>query len=65
MAVSQAQVDALEAALVSGELTVEYEGHRVTYRSVAEIERALTYAKANLDGAVTETQQTHAVFCRD
>lgn len=31
------QLEAIEAALASGELTVEYDGKRVTYRSATEL----------------------------
>ena len=37
MAITQADVDRLEAAVVRGELTVEYDGRRVTYRSMNEL----------------------------
>lgn len=45
MALSQADVDALEKALASGELTVEYDGRRTTFRSVEELRRAIAYVK--------------------
>lgn len=38
-----AKKTALEDALLSGELTVESDGDRVTYRSVAEIQRAIDF----------------------
>jgi hypothetical protein len=54
MALSDAQVGeaitALETALASGELTVEYAGRRITYRSAAEIVSALDYFKRRLSG---------------
>lgn len=37
MAFTQAQLDALEAAIAGGELTVEYQDKRVTYRSLREM----------------------------
>jgi len=40
MAYSRAQLNAVEAALASGALTVEYDGRRVTYRSVRELKEA-------------------------
>lgn len=39
----QAKKDALEEALLAGELTVESDGDRVTYRSVAEMRSAIAY----------------------
>lgn len=41
---------ALEDALLSGELTVESDGDRVTYRSVSEIERALAHCERQIAG---------------
>jgi hypothetical protein len=40
-----AQITALEAALASGELTVEYNGRRVTYRSPQDILVAIAYLR--------------------
>lgn len=39
------QIAALEAALASGELSVEYNGRRVTYRSTEDLVAALNYFK--------------------
>ncbi|VTO10675.1 MULTISPECIES: phage head-tail joining protein [Brevundimonas] len=39
----EAKVAALEAALGSGELTVESQGDRVTYRSIKDLREALAY----------------------
>lgn len=44
-------ITALETALASGELTVEYNGRRVTYRSATEIVSALDYFKRAALGA--------------
>jgi len=41
MAYTQTQLDALQAALASGVLTVEFDGKRVTYRSLDEVQRAI------------------------
>lgn len=40
MALTQSDLDALDAAIASGELTVEVNGRRVTYRSVPELMQA-------------------------
>lgn len=45
MSISQTQIDALETALARGELRVKYADREVTYRSVADIASALSYAK--------------------
>lgn len=49
--ITQADIDALEAALVSGQLQVRIGDRWITYRSVEEIERALAYARRRLDAA--------------
>ena len=48
MAITQADIDALEAALVRGELKVKLADREVTYRSVDDIAKALSYAKGQL-----------------
>lgn len=48
MAITQADVDRLEAALASGTMEVEYDGRRVKYASVDGLVRAIGYAKAQL-----------------
>jgi hypothetical protein len=45
---TSAQLDALAEAYATGALTVEYDGKRVTYRSAAEIERAIGIVSAAL-----------------
>lgn len=37
------EIAALEAALASGELTVEQDGERVTYRAVSDLVKALSH----------------------
>lgn len=58
---TQAQLDALRTAYVSGALTVEYNGRRVTYRSrdemavlLAEMESDLTPTAARRRSSVVE-----------
>lgn len=48
-----AEITGLESALASGELTVEQDGERVTYRSRADIEGALTYFRNRAAAAST------------
>lgn len=63
MAATAEQIAALEAALYSGELTVEYGDRRITYRSVADIERALARAlKAAEDPALPSGMRTYGEF---
>ena len=56
MAFTHAQLDALETALASGALTVEYDGRRVTYRSVAELKEAIAEVRTALDAAAGKTR---------
>lgn len=48
MAITQADLDALNAAIVAQELEVEFEGSRVRYRSVAELRAAYEHAQTQL-----------------
>lgn len=48
MAITQADLDALDAAIMGAELEVEYQGRRVRYRSVAELRAAYEHAKAQM-----------------
>jgi len=48
MAYTEVQAQALREVLASGVLTVEYDGKRVTYRSVAEIKEALAQVETAL-----------------
>ena len=51
--ITQASIDSLEAALVSGELQVRIGDRWITYRSVEEIQAALDYAKRQLARAAS------------
>jgi hypothetical protein len=61
MAIGQTELDALEKALANGELTVEYDGFRKTYKSTDEILKAITYVRGTL---APRTTQTYAKFNR-
>lgn len=66
MALTTSDLTALETALASGELTVEYDGRRVTFRSVAELRSAIEYVKGEIASAAgTRTTQSFAEFTRD
>lgn len=61
------KIAALEAALASGELTVESDGERVTYRSVADLRSALDYfagrqASEVAPGGIVRPSTTVAVY---
>lgn len=48
MAITQADLDALNAAILGSELEVECQGRRVRYRSVGELRQAYEHAKAEM-----------------
>ncbi|MEX2648155.1 MAG: hypothetical protein WD673_03980 [Alphaproteobacteria bacterium] len=59
------EIAALEAALASGELSVEVEGRKVTYRSTSDLRSALAFFTAKAERAVpTQTTQSFATFTR-
>jgi hypothetical protein len=51
MAVTQADIDALDAVVKSGVLTVHFKDRTVTYQSTAEMERTLARMKRELADA--------------
>lgn len=63
------EIAALEAAAASGELTIEADGERVTYRSMADLLSALTYFRAqavqNAAPAARRSGTTVVSFCGD
>lgn len=66
MALTADDLAALESALASGELTVEYDGKRTTFRSVPELRSAIDYVKGELAAvAGTRTTQSFTEFTRD
>lgn len=66
-----AKITALETALASGELTVESDGDRVTYRSVKDLTDSLAYfrnAQASavaIPGSQAGFGFSAASFCRE
>jgi hypothetical protein len=66
MAVTQTQIDALERAITSGVLTVEYDGRKTVYQSTEALLKALAYAKGELaQSQGLRTTQSFAQFTRD
>ena len=55
----QADIDAVNAAIASGELTVQYSDKRVTYRSIAELERARSLMQVEVDGVKVARQRRY------
>jgi hypothetical protein len=51
MAFTTTDLDAINAAIASGEMTVKYNGREVTYRSVAELLKAKSTIEADLAAA--------------
>lgn len=65
MAVTQADLDALDAAILSSELEVEYQGRRVRFRSVAELRQAYEHARSVMaaqGGATSRGSSYHFTF---
>lgn len=70
MADLAAKIAALEEALASGELTVESQGDRMTFRSVKELREAIDYFKRQLPADPLATDRpgfgfSAVGFCRD
>lgn len=65
MAFTQTDLDNINAAIASGELTVRVNDRLVTYRSVAELERARSLIQSDLAAAAagsgTPRRGTYAV----
>ena len=55
MAWTQTDLDAVEAAIASGELEVQYSDKSVRYRSITELLRARDVLKSALAAAATTT----------
>jgi hypothetical protein len=62
MAFSQTQLDALEKAIATGELTVTYEGKSVTYRSVRELKEARDLVLSQLEAAGEVSPSTRVSY---
>lgn len=58
MALTAADLEALDAAIASSELEVELEGRRVRYRSVAELKAAREHVAQVLTTADGHTRRT-------
>jgi roadblock/LC7 domain-containing protein len=55
MAWTQTDLDAIDAAIASGELTVSVNGRLVTYRSIAELLRARAAMLASIQSTSTRS----------
>ncbi|AEI76543.1 hypothetical protein CNE_1c11880 [Cupriavidus necator N-1] len=73
MAFTLSQLEALEQAIASGELSVKYDGKEVTYRSMDDLTKAYNMVRGSLlaTGQLTESSRTNrgpsslAYFTRD
>lgn len=73
MAFTLTQLAALEAAIASGELSVQYDGKKVEYRSISDLRAAYNMVRGALiaSGELQEPTTTNrgpaslAVFSRD
>lgn len=57
MAFTQTDLDAVNAAIASGELSVEVSGRRVTYRSMADLLQARSLIAGEVATAATGTSR--------
>ena len=60
MAYTQAQLDALQAALASGTLRVQYEDRMITYRDLDEIRQAIQIVQGELAGQAGTPRYTRS-----
>lgn len=66
MAFTTTQLDAIEAAIASGELVIEYEGKKVQYRNMDDLVTARNTIRADLiaRGELTPTAAPTLSFAR-
>lgn len=66
MATLEEQLDALKAARASGEKSVAYNGKRVEYRDIDEIEKAISAVEAELatQNSTTRSRSSVAYYGR-
>lgn len=63
-----AQLEAIETAIASGELTVEFDGKRVTYRDMADLMRARDTIKGELEASgvlIAAPRRSYAAHSKD
>jgi hypothetical protein len=66
MAFTTAQLDAIKDAIASGELSIEYEGKKVQYRSMDDLKAAHDMIRAELiaTGQITAPATTTVSYVR-
>lgn len=65
MAITQTDLDTLEAAIASGERVVQQDGKRIEYQSIPDMLRAAGYMRARLRAAGGVTRTTLVEVARD
>jgi hypothetical protein len=68
MAYTVTQLTAIETAIATGELTVEYDGKRVTYRSMDDLLKARDHIRGELEAAglvATSPRVSYAAHSKD
>jgi len=64
MAFTKDDVDAIDAGIASGELTVEIDGRKVSYRSIPELKRAKAHILENLSVSELSNLGIHRIRSR-
>jgi len=64
MAWTQTQLDALEAAIAEGALSVQYADRRITYHSLAEMLRLRDQMRTDLAGDDAPVRRKYAQFSK-
>lgn len=62
MAFTQTDLDNINAAIATGEMTVEFNGRRVTYRTMGELQAAKTHIQSELARAAQATSTPRSVY---
>lgn len=65
MSYTQTQLAALRDALASGALTVTYEGKTITYRSLLELQKAISIVERSLGVGASASRSVYPAFTRD
>lgn len=58
MAFTQTDLDNINSAIATGEMSVEFNGRKVVYRSVADLEKARSIVAADLAAATSTGAST-------
>jgi len=65
MAYTQAQLDALKRAIAAGVTEVDYNGRRVKYRSLAEMQRIAELMAEEISPSTATPRTSYAEFSRE